>query len=273
MIVVDAVNRSESNMVLSNHPNWVFVSFVRGSFGHVLSRCLMTSTDAKWYDHPANGKHPWHWNHFPVELGIGVSPGHFLKFFKLADSNALRARIEVPSFGVFENKGGRGDFSQMWLTQLLDAHRIIYPVHYDSAYIKKHFPNSKIVTVDIAPEDWKQAVINQIQATGNYPAFGAFDATHEKQQWRKKTNQNSMRDWEKYSNNLNDQEWVVWTANQMKDELEILNSQKHLADTVFSTKDRTSVDAIIKLHEDLGMTYNKDLVQKVLDSFNYTRLI
>ena len=74
------------NTVLSNHRNWIFISFVKGSFGNLLGRTLMTGPDTTWYDHPVNGRTPWEWNHFQTEVGWGVSPSHFAKFFKTGDT-------------------------------------------------------------------------------------------------------------------------------------------------------------------------------------------
>ena len=260
-------------MILSSHANWIFLCFIRGSYGHVLSRCLLTSPDTLWYDHPANGGAPWRWNHFPIELGIGVSPGHYLKFYKKGDSKSPKDRVEMPTLGTNMNLGGHGDFNQPWVLELLNHYKIIYSCHDDPAHVRQHFPNAKIIMVDIDPDNWAAVVANQIQATGNYPAMGAFDANHDKQQWRKKTNQNSMRDWEKWSNNLTDEEWVVWTSRQMQEEDRVYKQTLDQADAVFSTKDRWNKAAIIQLHKDVGLTPDPDGIQRVLDAFNWTRLL
>jgi hypothetical protein len=218
---------------------------------------LSTSPDAKWYDHQWNGDHPWCWNHFPVELGLGVSPGHYLKFFKQG---------EVPSFGYFQEWFEHKEFDQPWLNDILDNHKLIYTVHDTPEYLKARFPNCKIVMIDIADNDWSNVVKNQIEKTGCYPAVGV-NSSIDKINWQKATGQNTIRDWEKYSNNLTDQEWIKWTEGVMRQEMDVLRSQQHLVDAVFSSANRTNVDAIAQLHKDLGLAYNKELIQKVLDSF------
>lgn len=245
-------------MILSEHHNWIFVCFVKGSHGHLLGRCLSTSPDAVWYDNPINGEHPWCWNHFPVEVGIGCSPGHYLKWFKAG---------QVPAFGFYEEWFEGGDFNQQWLTDILDNNKLIYTAHDSPAYLKEHFPNCKIIMIDIADSDWPNCVRNQVEKTGSYPAIGV-NSSPEKLLWHSATQQNTVRDWEKYSNNLTDREWIDWTEKTMRQEMEVLRSQSHLVDYVFSSADRTNVDAILTAHKELGLAYDKDLIQKVLDAFN-----
>ena len=86
--------------LLSNHKNWLFVSFTQGSFGHMITRHLATSPDIRWYDHPKNGSVPWEWNHFTADQSYSVSSSHFLRYFNSGDYSFDHSKC-VPAFGWF----------------------------------------------------------------------------------------------------------------------------------------------------------------------------
>ena len=250
----------------------MFVSFVEGAFGHFFSRCLLTSPDATWYNHPANGKHPWSWNQFPVETGLASAPAHFLKFFKLDDDPSLGSRIEVPSFGFYEEFFPIGSFDQTWLTTMLDTSKIICPVHDTPEVIRQHFPNCKIVMIDVPETDYDKVIKNHIEKSGSYNVVGV-NSKQDKLDWSKLTHQNSLRDWEKYSNNLTDQEWVNWTAYRIIHKIKVLHSQQNLVDSVLSSSNRLDIESIIQVHKELEINYDTNSIQLVLDSFNLNNMI
>ena len=49
--------------------------------------------------------------------------------------------------------------------------------------------------------------------------------------------------------------------------------QYNLVDSIFSSADRLNVEAIIQVHKDLNLAYDKKLIQLVLDSFNLDSII
>jgi len=86
-----------SSQILHTSPNWIFLSFTHGAFGHLLGRCLMTSPDVTWYDNPINGDNPWSWNHFPTWSGWGTGVSHYLRFFKGDHERMMSHRKTIPS--------------------------------------------------------------------------------------------------------------------------------------------------------------------------------
>ena len=261
--------------MLSNHPNWLFVTFTKGAFGHQLGRVLMTSPDVHYYDHPVNGPHPWSWNHFPADTGWHIAPAHFLRAF--SDKNkSFRMwdfRISVPTRGIIydEDFAFPDDaFQKKELIELLDEKKLVVPGHETPEYIRERFPNASIVSIKVQNEDWINVAKNQITATGNFKAFlkGTKSYTEEKQRWHTNTHQSSNRDWQRYSMNLNEEEWVRWTINYIKELDQSINVRPELINYQLQSTHRQNVDELIKMFEVLNLRYNREDIIRVLNSFN-----
>jgi len=267
--------------VLSNHPNWIFVSYVGGSFGHLLSRSLMTSPDSVWYDHPLNGDHPWEWNHFPPasNMSWGVAPAHFVMFFKTSKSAVCRFDNFnlLPYFGeqqLWTDRATPELFNQDWIVDILNSKKIIYSTHNSPEYLKKRFPNCKVILINVSDSDWFNVVKNQIEKTGSFSTmYHLFNAPEDIQNWHSLTGQDLLRDCIKHKHKLNDTDFVKWTAKTLRADMDDLNNSKHLADYVFESKNRTDVDAIVKLHKEIGLKPNTKSIQRVLDAFDLDKMI
>ncbi len=266
--------------ILHTSPNWVFVSFTHGAFGHLLGRCLMTGPDVAWYDNPVNGDSPWHWNHFPTWSGWGTGISHYLRFFKSNDDVVWHSRKDIPSFGHWNQWHPKDDeekFSQEWISELVDKTKLIYTTHDYPEYLKSRFPNSKVICVRISDDDWVNCVKNHIEKTGCYTAIinGVSDPILEadKFEWNKKTGHSMFRDWEKYKHNLSDEQYVEYIVNNMKEQESIRKNQTNFIDAYFDTKNKFNVEAIEQLHKDIGIRYNTDNIKKVLDAFNLDNTI
>lgn len=258
-------------MILSNHPNWVFISFVNGAFGHQLSRVLMTSKDAVWYDNPINGTVPWEWNHLPSFTGFGCSPNHLIKQFK----NTKMVPF-LDDFSDWADVGTYETFNEKWLTDILDSKRIVYPCHDHPKYLRERFPNSKIILIDVDQQDWKNCIKNQIEKTGSYAAVipNTKTAQGERALWSKETGLSLFRDWQQHQNNLQTtEEWIKWTVEDMMSEMSIMKAQLEFVDSVLKSNDRNSIDSLVKVHNDIGLTPNVEDIQKVLNAFNLDALI
>jgi len=269
-----------NTQILHTSPNWIFLSFTHGAFGHLLGRSLMTSPDVTWYDNPVNGDSPWTWNHFPTELGWGTSISHYLRFFNSVSDNVWIDRKDVPGFGQWNQWHPAGDedrFSDAWISDILANKKLIYTTHDYPEYLKSRFPNCKVVCVRISDNDWVNCVKNHIEKTGSYNAIlkGISDPILEpdKFEWHKKTNQTMIRDWEKYKLGFNDEEYVAYIVNDMKSQENIRKNQSQHIDCYFDTNDKFNLDAIHQLHIDLGLAFDEELATKVLNAFNLDNTI
>lgn len=257
------------------HPNWLFVSFCRGSFGHQLGRVLMTSPDVHWYDHKINGESPWHWNHFPTEVGWQVALGHWTRVFDLNGSYRLwDTRVKVPSAGAFSDSfyiAPEEMFDTKELIELLDEKYVLVATHDTPEFLKAEFPNCKVVAINVTEGDWINVIKNHITASGNYRAFidGSNNKDIEEQKaWYASTFRNTMRDWQQYQMKLTEEEWIEWTVKSLKETASnIVSKQEHI-DYLFESSNRNNVEEITKIFQQLNIRYVEEDIRKVLNAFN-----
>jgi hypothetical protein len=251
--------------VLSYNPNWLFVTFVSGSFGHQVSRCLCTSPDVVWYDFPYNGEHPWIWNHFTPVFGFGHSMNHFVPWFENGNRVSgfgFTQQWHVPA--TFEI------FNQDWILKIQETQNLILNTHDTPAYIRKRFPNSKIVLIVVEPDDWFNVVRNHIDKSSNYPIIynNGQEQNPDILDWHNKTSHIMWRDWEQYSNKLTNEEWIEWSVKKLKNTMETLLESKSDADAIFYSSGRSNADKLVDLHNTLKISHIKEDIQKVLDAYN-----
>lgn len=254
--------------MIKEHKNWLFLTFAPGAFGHQLARCLMTSPNVHWYDHPSNGENPWTWNHFPVESGLNVSPNHFVRAFDVGHPYLWMDPKLVPSVGFYEEfLSTEHLFDAPYLKDYLDSGYLLVTAHDSPAFLRQHFPNSKIISIVVDNDDWPAVVKNHIEKSGNYRAFFDIDpnAPDDKVVWYRKTWRNTIRDWQQHKHNLSEEQWIEWTVKELQ---KIDASLHNGADYVFASKGRSNLDAIVDLHTALGLEYNQEHIQKVIDAFN-----
>ena len=160
--------QTKPNINGKEHPNWLFISFCRGAFGHQLGRVLMTSPDVHWYDHKINGDNPWTWNHFPTELGWQTSPSHWTRVFDLNGSGRIwDTKLGVPACGPFADQfyvNSEDEFNNPVLLDYLDRKHLVVTTHDEPSYLRKEFPNSKIITISVEDHDWINVIKNHIGA-------------------------------------------------------------------------------------------------------------
>lgn len=257
--------------LLSEHNNWIFVSFTQGAFGHMISRHLATSPDVQWYDHPKNGKVPWEWNHFTADQSYSVSSSHFLRYFNTGENILDHSKI-VPAFGWFL-QGTDADpslFKSKWLTDVLDKHLIVYPTHDHPKYIRECFPNSRIVVIDVDEEALPSVIKNQFEKTSNYRSVRRIPKINnsKKISWSNEYDRDIIRDWEQYDLNLTQDEWFDYTCNWIIKDIKCRQTELNYADYVFHSKNKTNLSEIIKMHEGINIRSNRDHVAKVLTAFD-----
>lgn len=257
--------------LLSNHKNWLFVSFTQGSFGHMISRILATSPDVKWYDHPKNGTVPWEWNHFTADQSYSVSSSHFLRYFNTGDQTFNHENI-VPAFGWFLN-GTNADpslFNSKWLTDILNQKILVYPTHDLPSVIRHHFPNSKIVVIDVDEDALPAVLKNQFEKTSNYRSIRRIPGldNSKKIEWATQYDRDIIRDWEQYDLNLTQTEWFEYTCNWIIKDIKSRQEDFNNADYVFQSKDKTNISKIIELHKNLNLRYKEDDIRHVLTAFD-----
>lgn len=280
IVYTSSITNNMNNNILHASPNWIFVSFTHGAFGHLLGRCLMTGPDTAWYDHPVNGDRPWNWNHFPVWSGWGTGFSHFIRGFNIDDQHSWHTKRDIPGFGQWNQwhpKGDENRFSEEWINELALKTKLVYTTHDYPEYLKSRFPNCKVVCVRISDNDWVNCVKNQLEKTGSYTTIlnGITDPISEadKFDWSNKTGFSLLRDWEKYKLNLNDEEYVEYTVKVMQEQESIRKNQNDFIDCFFDTENKFNIDAIVQLHKDLDISHDADRIKKVLDAFNLDNLI
>ena len=262
--------------LLSNHKNWLFVSFTQGSFGHMISRHLATSPDVKWYDHPKNGRVPWEWNHFTADQSYSVSSSHFLRYFDTGTNYLDHSNI-VPAFGWFLN-GTDPDITQFnspWLLNILDQQMLVYPTHDHPSYIRECFPNSKIVVIDVSNDTLKDVIKNQIEKTSNYRSIKRIPKLDNSQKlnWIEKYDRDIIRDWEQYHLGLSQKEWFKYTCSWIIKDIQLRQNDFGAADYVFQSKDKNNIPKIIELHNYLNIRHKEDYIRNVLMSFDLDQSI
>lgn len=256
---------------LSDHKNWLFISFTQGSFGHMISRLLATSPDVKWYDHPKNGTVPWEWNHFTADQSYSVSSSHFLRYFDTGDLTFDHSKI-VPAFGWFLNGTPQDPslFNSLWLTEILDQHVIVYPTHDLPCVIRQYFPNSQIVAIDVDEDALPSVIKNQFEKTSNYRSIRRIPGldNSKKTEWSAQYDQDTIRDWEQYDLNLTQDEWFEYTCNWIINDIRKRQEDFKNANYVFQSKDKTNIPKIIELHKNLNLRYKEDYIRNVLTAFD-----
>lgn len=262
--------------MINDHPNWLFLTFCRGGFGHLVGRALMTSPDIWWYDHYTNGEHPWSWNKFETKVGWGNSPGHWIRAFK-GSYRIFDTPLFVPHAGPVSDDffiTNRELFNNPVLKEYLDKKYIVVATHENSEFLRREFPNSKIVAIKIEPHDWVNVTKNHIEKSGNHIAY--FDNSNNLppgyHDWNKTTFSNSVRDWQRYNNKQTEEEWIEWTVKRLKKQDEEANQLQYVDYTLLSSF-RNNAEELSKIHQILNMRSNVEDIQRVLDNFNYDKLI
>lgn len=258
-------------MGLSDHNNWLFVSFTQGSFGHMIARHLATSPNVQWYDHPKNGKVPWEWNHFTADQSYSVSSSHFLRYFDTGTHNFEHSK-SVPAFGWFL-QGKEVEpilFQAKWLNDILDQKIIVYPTHDYPHVIRELFPNSRIIVVDVDEEALPSVLKNQFEKTSNYRSIRRIpDLDNSKKiNWANEFDQDIIRDWEQFNLGLNQNEWFDYTCNWIINDIIERKKSFSYADYTFQSKNKTNLYEVVKMHEHLGIEYNRSYITKVLNAFD-----
>lgn len=251
--------------VLSYNPNWLFVTFVSGAFGHQVSRCLCTSPDVVWYDFPYNGNNPWTWNHFTPAFGFGHSMNHFVPWFENGN--------KTPGFGFTQQWHVPATFeifNQDWILKKQETQNLILNTHDTPAYLRKRFPNSKIVLISVEENDWLAVVKNHIDKSSNYPVIyhNGQEQNPEIMDWHNKTGHIMWRDWEQYKHNLSNESWIQWSVEKLKSTMSDLLESADQADSVFSSSSRANIDNLVKLHRTINIDHNSEDIQKVIDAYN-----
>jgi hypothetical protein len=123
--------------------------------------------------------------------------------------------------------------------------------------------------LNISNNDWVKVIKNHIEKTGSYSAMaGLLKTPNEKTIWQNETDQDLCRDWEKYSNKLNDQDWIEWTVNDIKMQMETFNKYTSYADVIFETSNRLDIKSVIKLHHDLDIEPDVEALDKIKSAFD-----
>jgi len=259
-----------TNNVLSTDPNWIFVTFVPGAFGHQISRCLCTSPDVHWYDFPLNGEHPWSWNHFTPYYGWGHSLNHFIPWFK--DDR------RVSGFGYAQqwHKPATPDlFNQPWMLDKLKVGRLIFNSHDTPGYIRSRFPNAKIILITVTDADWINVITNHIEKSANYPIVlqNGQDHNLEISDWHNNTGRTLFRDWEQHKHNLSQQEWIKWTVDSIKTLMKDMEASASDADVIFNSSNRKDLNSLLQLHKDLKINADSYGINKVISEFDLSNSI
>jgi len=261
--------------VLNDSANWIFINYVGGARGYFLARCLATCSEVAWYDHPKNGANPWDWNKFSVEESHAHSPAHFMCKWNTGLHTWSDRNIDFLSHNP--NAHTKKIFQQDWLNELLLTKKVIIPCHFTPFYLKKYFPNSKIVQIDNS-DNWLPVLKQYFDKTSAYKAANAVanyqdDYTPVAQkikfvEWHAKTGQNTIRDWEQYNLDQTLDEWMSMMIKDLKQQHATMLREAFICDYIMKYDSINNIAELADLCERLDLTPNAELLKLTVENFN-----
>lgn len=263
------------NDVLNTSENIIFINYVGGARGYYLARCLSTCPEISWYDHPKNGANPWDWNKFSVEESHAHSPAHFMCKWNTGQHTWSDRNIDFLSHNP--NDYTKEIFKQEWLLELLSTKKIIIPVHFTPFFLKKLFPNCKIIQIENS-SNWPAVYKQYFDKTSAYKAANVLvnyqeDYVPVKQkvkftEWHAKTGQNTIRDWEQFDLKMTLDEWMIMMMRDLRQQHDQMLKESFVCDYIMKYENLNNILELLDLCERLDITPNKDLIKLTMENFN-----
>lgn len=150
--------------------NIIVISFPMGASGHKAGRLLATCEDVAWYNHHANGLHPWQPYRENGLYGVddGFTPFHWNRRFQGARGLGVDEFTVPPVLDYAKRNGVQGASASViadWKAQLYPQH-LMYAAHGSLAESRAFFAPAKHLV--IIPNDIELLLDRVMQTTAKY---------------------------------------------------------------------------------------------------------
>lgn len=158
-------------MDVFNHPNFIFVSFEQGAFGHTIGRVLCSLHEVYWYSSVENGTCSWN---LPRNKNIrqrAVAARHFDRIMpngQILPPTWDYVKNFVPDKTTYYNDFFLPQFKKAEGIEYLNTHKLLYCTHSLPLDLLEQFPNSKVINV-IADVD--ATVSRYMKTSAKFPAY------------------------------------------------------------------------------------------------------
>ena len=148
----------------------IVISAPMGAKGHQLGRLLASSDDVAWYNHEANGEHPWvpYKENYLYGTDANFTPFHWNRRFKGSIGQGFDEFTVPPVLDMAEKQGqSTGSFEPLneWNKRVSPKH-LLYALHGPLNKTKQFMEGAKHVIV--IPHDITELFVRYLETSAKY---------------------------------------------------------------------------------------------------------